>query len=318
MWKYITVKQSNEYLLSLQLIDNKKPNEYIKELYSISNNIINNYKLFKIKKRSGLYRTLYVPSSTLKHIEKQILNKVLYERKVSKYAKAYIKNINLKENVKEHINQRKILKLDIKNFFESITFEKIYTSCFGLDFLPKNIGVLLTKLCTYYDYLPTGSPTSGYISNLVMKDFDEKLGTWCTNHKINYSRYSDDMTFSGDFNPREVINEVNILLKEMGLQLNKNKTILITNNKKQKVTGLIVNKKINTDVKYRKKIRQEIYYIKKFGLNHHMNRINEHSKKEYLNNLYGRIQFIFQINKTEEFIEYQKYIISLKKEYYLQ
>ena len=67
MWKYITKEQTEEFLLSLNLIDSKLiDKEKIKMLYSISNNIENNYKIFKIKKRNGKYRTIYEPSYTLK------------------------------------------------------------------------------------------------------------------------------------------------------------------------------------------------------------------------------------------------------------
>lgn len=116
MWKYVTKKQCNDFLVSLFLIDNKSDNEYIKELYSISNNVENNYKVFKVRKRSGGYRTIYEPSETLKYIQRQILKNVLSERNVSKYAKAYVSGISLKENALPHVNKDIILKLDIKNF----------------------------------------------------------------------------------------------------------------------------------------------------------------------------------------------------------
>ena len=89
MWKYIGKKECNEFLLSLNLFDCKDLNKYIETLYSISNNIEKNYKIFKIKKRSGKYRTIYEPSPLLKHIQKQILINILNNKAISKYAKAY-------------------------------------------------------------------------------------------------------------------------------------------------------------------------------------------------------------------------------------
>lgn len=69
MGKYTGVKECNEFLLSLNLINCKDDKKYIKTIYSISNNIENNYKIYKIKKKNGNYRTIYEPNFILKHIQ---------------------------------------------------------------------------------------------------------------------------------------------------------------------------------------------------------------------------------------------------------
>ena len=173
MWKYLTNNQCKEFLLSLNLVDSET---YMKKLYSISNNIENNYKVFIIKKSNGSFRKIYEPNGTLKYIQRQILKNILENKKVSKYATAYQKGKSLKDNAIIHIGKKIILKLDIKNYFDSISFYSIYDSCFSIKYFPKGIGMLLTYLCTYNGYLPQGAPTSAYISNLVMKDFDDELG----------------------------------------------------------------------------------------------------------------------------------------------
>ena len=212
MWKYIGSKECNEFLLSLNLFDCKDKNKYIKILYSITNNLEKNYSIYKIKKKNGKYRTIYEPHLLLKHIQKQILNNILNNKSISKYAKAYHKGLSLKDNAIPHINKNLLLKLDIKDFFENISFMDIYNSCFSIEYFPKSVGMLLTYLCTYDDHLTQGSPTSAYISNLVMKEFDEELGNWCEENNISYTRYSDDMTFSGSFNPNDIILKVRKML----------------------------------------------------------------------------------------------------------
>ena len=245
MWKYIGTKECNDFLLSLNLFNCKDAKKYLKTLYSISNNVEKNYKIFKIKKRNGELRTIYEPSSLLKHIQRKILNNILNNKSISKYAKAYHKDI--------------ILKLDIKDFFENISFYDVYNSCFPIEYFPKSVGMILTYLCAYDDHLTQGSPTSTYISNLVMKDFDEKIGEICEEKNISYTRYSDDMTFSGNFNPSEIIIKVRKMLKTLGLELNNKKIHVVSNSSCQYVTGLIVNEKLQVSSRYRKKIRQEIY-----------------------------------------------------------
>ena len=316
MWKYIGTKECNEFLLSLSLISCKDDKKYIKTIYSISNNIEKNYKIYKIKKRNGKYRTIYEPNLILKQIQKQILNNILNNKSISKYAKAYHKGIQLKDNAIPHINKEMILKLDIKDFFENISFLNIYNSCFPIEYFPKSVGMILTYLCTYDNHLTQGSPTSAYISNLVMKEFDEELGNWCNLRNISYTRYSDDMTFSGAFNPSELITKVRKMLYKLGLELNNDKIHIVYKSSSQNVTGIVVNEKMQVNVKYRNKIRQEIYYIKKFGLSSHLKKcdINIDSKR-YLNILYGRVLYVLQINENDkEFIKYRQFIENLKRQ----
>ena len=316
MWKYIGTKECNEFLLSLNLINCKDDKKYIKTIYTISNNIEKNYKIYKIKKRNGKYRTIYEPNSILKKIQKQILVNILNNKSISKYAKAYHKGIQLKDNAIPHINKEMILKLDIKDFFENISFLDIYNSCFPIEYFPKSVGMILTYLCTYDNHLTQGSPTSAYISNLVMKEFDEELGNWCNLRNISYTRYSDDMTFSGAFNPSELITKVRKMLYKLGLELNNDKIHIVYKSSSQNVTGIVVNEKMQVNVKYRNKIRQEIYYIKKFGLSSHLKKcdINIDSKR-YLNILYGRVLYVLQINENDkEFIKYRQFIENLKRQ----
>ena len=223
MWKYIGIKECNEFLLSLHLFNSKDDKKYLKTIYSITNNIENNYKVYKIKKRNGKLRTIHEPNKLLKHIQKQILNNILNNKEMSIYAKAYHPGISLKENAIPHTNKDLILKLDIKDFFENINFIDVYNACFPIEYFPKSVGMILTYLCTYQDHLIQGAPTSAYISNLVMKDFDNVIGEWSNSNNISYTRYSDDMTFSGDFNPSEIITKVRKMLSKLGLELNDDK-----------------------------------------------------------------------------------------------
>lgn len=317
MWKYIGVKECNDFLLSLNLFSCNDRNKYIKTLYSLSNNIEKNYRVYKIKKRNGKYRTIYEPNVLLKHIQRSILNNILNNKSISIYAKAYHKGISLRDNSLVHVNKDLVLKLDIKDFFVSISFVDIYNSCFPIEYFPKSVGMLLTYLCTYDDHLTQGSPTSAYISNLVMKDFDEEIGYFCECNNISYTRYSDDMTFSGSFNPSDIIIKVRGMLSKMGLELNEDKIHVVYRSSCQSVTGIVVNEKVQVSSKYRNKIRQEIYYIQKYGLESHMDRCGiKGDKLKYLNRLYGRILYVLQINCGDmEFIKYKEFVMNLKKQY---
>lgn len=312
MFDNITKDKSNEFLLSLNLIDgNLSDKEKIKKLYILSNNIERNYKKYEIPKKDGSKRVIYEPSYFLKCIQKRILNNVLEGFKVSKYATAYVKGKSIKDNALPHLGKKILLKLDIKDFFNSISFMDVYNRCFLEEYFPKSVRILLTYLCTYNEFLPQGAPTSSYISNLIMRDFDEKIGGFCEENNINYTRYSDDMTFSGDFDVKKVIYKVKDELKKFGMQLNYDKIRVIYSNNSQTVTGICVNEKAQVLRKKRKKIRQEVYYIKKYGIYSHLKKLNIKDKFSYLCNLFGKINFVLMVNNDKEFIEYRKFILKL-------
>lgn len=309
----VTKDMANEFLLSLNLIDEKlSDKEKIRKLYTLSNNIEKNYKKYEISKRNGGKRVIYDPNYVLKKVQRNILNNVLSGFKVSKYAMAYVIGKSVKDNANMHVNKKVILKLDIKDFFNNISFMDIYNKVFLEEYFPKQVRTILTYLCTYNEFLPQGAPTSSYISNLIMRDFDEKIGLFCESNDISYTRYSDDMTFSGNFNVKMVIFKVKDELKKMGMQLNYDKIHVIHNNMSQQVTGITVNEKPQVLRVKRRKIRQEVYYIKKYGLYSHLKRINVNDEFSYLRSLLGKINFVLMVNSEDlEFVKYREFILKI-------
>ena len=203
-----------------------------------------------------------------------------------------------------------MLKIDLADFFDSITFTMIYSSIFNRKYFPKQIGAMLTTFCCFEDVLPQGAPTSPTISNLVMKNFDEHFGKWCKNHNFSYTRYCDDITISGDDNVYLAYLKAKSTLENMGFQINNNKTHIITNGNCQSVTGLTVNEKVTVSRNYKKRLRQEIFYFLKYG----KDSIVHNNLKKYMINgvpdvnsylcyLKGKINYVLSIEKeNKEFI----------------
>lgn len=314
MWKYLTESKYNELLSSFNLVNTSDIKKMNKILYGISNNIDLNYEEIIIKKKNKNLRYLNEPSPILKSIQKRILKNVLEEKMISKCAYAYKKGLSTILNAKNHVGRKVILKLDIENFFDNINFYKVYNSCFNENLYPKKLGMLLTNLCVYNDILPQGSPTSGYISNIVLRNFDCNIDAYCKDKNINYTRYSDDMTFSGDFDIRKLIKYVNELLYKEGFKLNKSKIKVVLNTTRQQVTGIVVNKKINLSKNYKRKIRQEVYYVLKYGVKSHIKKRNINlSCNKYLSVLLGKINYVLTVNPNDkEFINYKNEIKRIK------
>lgn len=300
--------EERDAILSLHLINETVSNaDMITTLYAVSNHTENHYYKYMIPKRNGGKRVILEPDYLLKHIQKNIYHAILESREISNYATAYHKHADVKKNAMVHVGAPLILKLDITSFFDSITFSMIYRTVFNTHYFPVQIGTLLTNLCCYNDILPQGAPTSAAISNLVMKWFDDMIGLWCEKQNIHYTRYCDDMTFSGTFQPKKIIEKVKGLLYSMGMELNEKKTKIINAGQRQSVTGIVVNQKLRVQSEYRKLIRQEIYYIEKFGLISHLMRKYEliHQptrafQERYLRSLYGKINYVLYIDPFDK------------------
>ena len=280
-----------------------------KTLYGLSNNLEKHYHNVLIPKRDGSKRKLSVPDLILKRVQRSIADNILVQYPVSKYAKAYKIGGSVQHNAQPHVGKKKILKLDIEGFFDHILYSQVENIVFCEEKFAEPIRVLLTMLCYYKESLPQGAPTSPAITNIIMYDFDQTVGAFCNDRGISYTRYCDDMTFSGDFDEREVIAFVKGELCKLGLFLKNRKTAVVPASKRQTVTGIVVNEKLNITKEYKKNIRQEMYYIQKFGVEDHLKRMDVADKQQYVLSLRGRIAFVLQTTPNDgEFVKYKKFL----------
>jgi len=269
------------------------------------------YRDFEIVKKNGTKRQISEPLPSLKEIQIWILRSILYKVPVSPFAKAYKPKTSLLENLRFHKNQAKVYTLDLENFFPSIKIEAVEKLFLEWGY-SKLISKIIAKLCTREGSLPQGAPTSPALSNLIFKDADTTIADYCKLKKIRYTRYADDLSFSGDFDEKELLTKVTETLENLNLQINKNKTKLMTPNTRQTVTGIVVNEKPQVVFHKRNQLRQHMYYIKKFGIEEHRE-YKEINQTNYLEHLLGQINFVLQINpKDLEFVAYKSFLIELK------
>ena len=264
-----------------------------KALYFVSNALWKHYHTVRIPKNDkGDYRELNVPDEFLKTIQRRIADRLLNDYPISTYATAYRVGGSTIANARPHTNKNVLLKLDIHHFFDNILYATIKEKVFPVEDYSESIRILLTILCIRKDVLPQGTPTSPVISNIIMRDFDNTVGEWCDAKNISYTRYCDDMTFSGDFDSCEVITIVQEELRKLGLFLNDKKTVRVVRGQRQSVTGIVVNEGMSIPSAYRKKLRQEVYYCRKFSVKEHLQRIGSTETAEtYLPKLLGRINY---------------------------
>lgn len=244
-------------------------------LYKISN-YQNKYTSFTISKKSGGERTIYKPINELAVIQHKLKLLIQDSCRISNRAYGFTSGKSFIDNAKNHIRKKYVFNLDLENFFESITSPRIY-SLFNRYFnLSKSVAMLLTNLCSHPNgFLPQGSPTSPIISNIICKSLDIELVTLAKSvGNLYYSRYADDITFSSNsskfpeaiacLNNNQVVLSKTLvhLISKNGFVINQNKVRLQDAYMHQEVTGITVNKKVNLNRRFLKKIRAILYSLK--------------------------------------------------------
>lgn len=285
-------------------------------LLSISNNQKNFYRYFTIPKSNGKLRKIAEPLPMLKEVQYYILRNILSKVQCSVYAKAYKTGASLKGNARFHRNQPTLVKLDIKDYFPSLHEASVYQLFHDSFGYGKSLSVLLAKLCTLNKGLPQGAPTSPYLSNLLTIGLDTAIYQFCVeNGNLRYTRYADDISISGNMNPAHVISEVSRIVAGNHLQINRDKIAVVKQHNRQIVTGIVVNEKLQATKDYRRSIRLEMYYCKKYGIDSHIQRSSKLTKKidatKYCKSMLGKINYCLQLNgKDMEMMAYREYLLT--------
>lgn len=259
-------------------------------LASAINCPVKHYRVFNIPKRKGGSREISAPYPALLECQQWINNNILAKIKPHSSAQGFIKNKSIINNAKPHLSQSCLLKVDIKDFFPTISFRRVMKIFQNLGY-PQNISFYLSSLCCLNGALPQGAATSPSLSNIVLRRLDKRLSGISKKSELNYTRYADDMTFSGKQISGSFLKLIEKIINEEGFAVNNEKTRLSRGNGKKIVTGLSVHgDELTIPNPYKREIKQEVYYILKYGLFSHL------SKKKikdpfYIDSLLGKLAF---------------------------
>tara|TARA_Y100000816_G_C26091234_1_gene576721 strand:+ start:290 stop:2080 length:1791 start_codon:yes stop_codon:yes gene_type:complete len=322
-----------------------------------SQNITTRYISFEIPKKNGNKRQILAPTSELKILQTRLANLLsnCYEELEVKRlsSSSYINctsshgfrrnitiniptskqnrtpigskkvNFGIYSNAEKHIGKRLVLNIDLKDFFENITFSRIVGFFTKNKFflLPLDVAILIAQIATYRTstsqegFLPQGSPCSPIISNLIGNILDVKMVKLAKEYKFTYTRYVDDLTlstnlpqFSDDIvklnNEKWVVGSIlNHTINSSRFTINPTKTRVTNKYNKQEVTGLIVNKKVNIDKTYYRYTRS---MVQKFCSEGEFFKSKVHMDKQKISReaLNGILSHIYQI-KNKQDIKFQ-------------
>jgi hypothetical protein len=249
------------------------------------------YHEFTIPKRSGGQRRIFAPSLNLKKVQRRILRRVLNRLKCHSAAMGFERGQSIVTNALPHVGQAVVLRLDLKNYFESTKAKRVrdFFLRIGWD---REAADILQKLCTHRGGLPPGAPTSPRLSNLVNYRMDQRLTALANGGRgaqeayyrnprtggrvtkprpaegiATYTRYTDDLTFSfpGDHpgSIHRLLWFVKKIVEEEGYQLHMKKKLHVRRrHDRQQVTGLVVNERVNLPRAVRRRLRAIEHHLR--------------------------------------------------------
>ena len=245
------------------------------------------YVRFEIPKRSGGSRAIWAPLPKLKKAQHWVLNNILDRLLVHGAAHGFLTGRSIATNAAEHTDSKLLVKMDIENFFPTISWKRV-KGVFRKAGYNQQIATLLALLCTeaprkivknqdktYYvamseRCLPQGAPTSPAITNVLCLSLDRRLTAIANKKQWRYTRYADDLSFSYPAKSKkhpdisQLIGSVKRVLGDEGFKVNTKKTHVIRGNRKQEITGLVVNGKGTPRVsrQLKRQMRAAIYNLK--------------------------------------------------------
>ena len=226
-------------------------------------------------KRSGAVRLIEAPKARLKALQRQILTQILNKVPPHPAAHGFLKGRSIKTFVVPHASKRVVVRMDLRDFFPTIGAARIQ-SFFRAAGYPDSVADLLAGICTnaaprdvwerpgldvdrallreardLYSrpHLPQGAPTSPALANLCAYRVDCRLAGFARSVAADYSRYADDLAFSGD-EPFEKCVErfsihVAVILHEEGFAVHHRKTRIMRQGVRQHLAGLVTNDHVN-------------------------------------------------------------------------
>lgn len=257
----------------------------------------------KNPKRHGEYRVVFEPIRSLGNGHKNLLRRFetfvgdVEPRYPHACAHGYISKRSTVTNAKPHCGAPKVLHADIQDFFPTISISRLVALFLHLGLHP-TVADLLAKFSTIDDKLPLGLNASPLFANLICLDLDDKMLTLASSNKAVYSRYADDLTFSGAGSlPTKL--EISNNLMEEGFILAERKFFVSKLGQSHFVTGLSITdpKRPHVPKKYKRRLRQELYYAERFGLRDHIARAGYLSIPSGVNKIDGSLRYLSGVER---------------------
>ncbi len=283
---------------------------------------LRHYRYRVLAKRFGAVRLIESPKPRLMAIQRHILRQILDQIAPHNAAHGFRLGRSITTFATPHVNHAVVARLDLKDFFPRLTHARV-AALFRAIGYPNKVAKLLSGLCTTttpsrvwgdYDppllreplqharslygvpHVPQGSPTSPSIANLCAYRLDSRLDGLARSAGANYTRYADDLAFSGGAvfarRVKRFLTHVAATVAEEGFVVHHRKTRIMRDGVRQHLAGVVVNRRINLRRSEYDRLKATLVNCLRSGVSGQ----NRHSYPDFRAHLHGRIAFVSQIN----------------------
>lgn len=245
---------------------------------------VSHYLAFSIPRRSGGERVIHAPKKRLKRVLRQVNALLVSKLPVHPAAHGFVKGRSVKTNAEPHVGRAVVVKLDLKDFFPTVTFARVRGLLIALGY-GYPVAATLAALCTEAErqrvelegevfHVPIGprvcvqgAPTSPGLCNAMVKRMDARLTGLAKKLGFTYSRYADDLAFSSD-DPGQVpvlINRATRIIHTEGFTVNGEKTRVMRQGTGQRIAGVTVNSVLGLSRRQRRQLRAEAHHQRTKG-----------------------------------------------------
>jgi retron-type reverse transcriptase len=247
---------------------------------------VNHYQRFHIPKKSGGLRLISAPMPRLKRAQLWVLREVLEKVPVHEAAHGFHRGRSILSNAAPHVGADVVVNMDLQDFFPTVSYRRIrglfrkpgysehVATCFALLCSEPDVDAVVLDERTYYvargeRFLPQGAPTSPAITNLLCRRLDARLTKVAGQLGFHYTRYADDLTFSARGEAAadvgRMLRRARYIVGQEDFLVHPDKTRVLRRGRRQEVTGLVVNQRVNVSRPLLRRFRATLFQIHKDG-----------------------------------------------------
>jgi len=282
--------------------------------------VLQHYRYSFVPKRNGPPRLIEAPKPKLMAIQRRILHAILDAAPVHDCAHGFVADRSCLRAAQIHAGEHVVMTVDLKDFFLNTRMSRVHAIFRSLGY-PWALARALTGLCSastpmsvftrlppaqrqdwltqkiyQAPHLPQGAPTSPALANLAAFRLDMRLAALARAYGAHYTRYADDLAFSGDhaFATRTsaFLTAVESITHDEGFLLNSRKTRVMRRGGCQRITGIVVNDHVNVPRMAYDKLKAILYNCRKNGPNTQ----NRAGLRDFRAHLEGRVAWVEQVN----------------------
>ena len=281
------------------------------------------YRTYTIPKKQGGVRVIQAPHPSVRILQRKLLRVLELVYKPHPAAHGFVRGLSIGSNAARHVNRRFVLNLDLKDFFPTITFPRVRGLFMKRCGVPGAAATVLARLCCNTgdtpDHLAQGAPTSPMISNMICHSLDHQFVVLAKETQgLYYTRYADDITFSTNRKtfPLSIASVQNGEVKALGDDVlkvvadnhfspNYRKVRIHHRDRRQEVTGLTVNKRVNLPRAFYRELRGMLHAWHQYGYvnaeaTYHATYDRLGKQPEFRKVVAGKLAYLRQIRSADD------------------